>query len=184
MFWAVDKDQWSSVDSRPCSHCLGPRAGRGIIMRPSARFRRRYRPLRKASAWRPSPAGSLHSTISAAPTWLHGPCRHGTYEAPLPIMVMAHVFRTQGLFLEVGANNGLGMQSLPPRRALMPGSWLSNPMRPAREAMLTNLVLNDLVERVIVHDVALSDSAGEAVLHVPDSSHGSLETKRFSGSGI
>ena len=99
----------------------------------------------------------------------------GTYETPLPIMLMATVLRTQGVFLDVGANNGL-YSILAAKTRPGVGVIAFEPYAPARDILLANLALNGLDANVAVHDTALSDSAGEATLHLPDSSHGLLET--------
>jgi FkbM family methyltransferase len=99
----------------------------------------------------------------------------GSYEAPLPIILMAAVTRSQGLFLDVGANNGLYSVLAAKTRPDAAGVAFE-PYAPVRDVLQANLALNGVEARVAVHDVALSDSAGEAALHVPDSSHGLLET--------
>ena len=98
-----------------------------------------------------------------------------SYEAPLPIILMAAVTRSQGLFLDVGANNGL-YSILATKTRPDAGVVAFEPYAPARDVFLANLVLNGVEANVVVHDVALSDSTGKATLHVPDSSHGLLET--------
>ncbi len=95
----------------------------------------------------------------------------GSYEAPLPIILMAAVTRSQGLFLDVGANNGLysilAAKTRPDVRVVA-----FEPYALVRDVLLANLALNGVEAKVVVHDVALSDSAGEATLYIPDSSHG------------
>ena len=99
----------------------------------------------------------------------------GTYEAPLPIMVMAAMTRSHGLFLDIGANNGLysilAAKTRPDAKVVA-----FEPYSLARDVLLENLAVNGVEHKVVVHDLALSDSAGEARLHIPDSSHGFLET--------
>jgi FkbM family methyltransferase len=99
----------------------------------------------------------------------------GSYEAPLPIILVAAVTRSQGLFLDVGANNGLysilAAKTCPDARVIA-----FEPYAPARDILLANLALNGVEANIVVRDVALSDSTGNATLYVPDDSHGLLET--------
>ncbi len=101
--------------------------------------------------------------------------RNGSYEPPLPLLMMATLLRTEGSFVDVGANTGLysvvaGV--LAPDRKIM--SFEPHPTVAA--ACLRNLQANDLIERVQLHQVALSDSAGVLDLYMPDQGHGLIET--------
>lgn len=99
----------------------------------------------------------------------------GIYEAPLPILVMAVTARTDGLFLDVGANNGLysilATISRPEASAIA-----FEPYPPVLQVLHENLAVNGLTPRVRVMEVALSDAAGSAPLFLPDQAHGLLET--------
>jgi FkbM family methyltransferase len=98
-----------------------------------------------------------------------------SYEAPLPIMWMAAVARSQGLFVDIGANNGL--YSILAAKIRPDANVIAfEPYPPAHGALLANLALNSVEANVFVHKLALSDSAGETTLYVPDGSHGLLET--------
>ena len=99
----------------------------------------------------------------------------GAYEAPLPIILAATVCRMNGVFLDVGANNGLytmiatSMKSDVKAVAFEPV--------PAIIALLRrNIALNQLEDRVRVVEVALSDANGEATIYLPDPGHGLVET--------
>ena len=101
--------------------------------------------------------------------------QEGGYEAPLPMLVMAIVARTTGLMLDVGANNGLysilAAKARPDVRCVA-----FEPFPAALDVLRRNITLNGLVERVTIHDVALSDSAGVTTMYIPDQGHGLLET--------
>jgi len=100
---------------------------------------------------------------------------NGSYEAPLPMLVMAFVARTKGMFVDVGANSGV--YSILASKA-RPGVQVAafEPFPPVANVLLQNLRANDLDRDVIVYPLALSDSAGSVPLFVPDPSHGLLET--------
>lgn len=101
--------------------------------------------------------------------------QQGLYEPPLPMLTMAVIARTQGLFLDVGANNGLySILAAITRTDLRVLAFEPHPE--VLKALRRNLALNELSERVTVHEIALSDSVGTAELHVPDDAHGLLET--------
>ncbi len=101
--------------------------------------------------------------------------QNGLYEAPLPMLLMAIVARTPGLFLDVGANNGLysvlaGITT-PSTRVVA-----FEPYPPALDLFKTNIGANGLSDRVDIYPIALSDSKGSAKLYLPDQQHGLLET--------
>ncbi len=99
----------------------------------------------------------------------------GGYEAPLPMMTLAILSRTKGLFCDIGANNGLytvlACQAAPSVRVAA-----FEPYPPALATLRSNISINGLCERVEIYDMALSESSGTATLYVPDPGHGLLET--------
>lgn len=99
----------------------------------------------------------------------------GSYEAPLPALLIALARRHPGLVLDVGANDGLYtiLACLADERNRV---WAFEPYPPAERILRLNLVLNDFVGRVEVKPFALSDNTGTGVLYVPDPGHGLLET--------
>lgn len=101
--------------------------------------------------------------------------KDGFYEAPLPMLTMAVMARTSGLFLDVGANNGLysvlACMTQPNVKAIA-----FEPYPPVLDVLRRNLDLNGLSDRVVVKDLALSDREGRATLYLPDASHGLVET--------
>lgn len=101
--------------------------------------------------------------------------QQGSYEAPLPILMMAIIARNPGLFLDVGANNGLysvlaGITTPDTRIVAF------EPYPPVLEILKSNMRANNLSDRVDVRSIALSDSKGSAPLYLPDQAHGLLET--------
>lgn len=99
----------------------------------------------------------------------------GLYEAPLPILTLAILVRNPGLFLDVGANNGLytilAAKALPTSRVVS-----FEPYPAAVEVFKRNIDANGIADRVDLRQVALSDDEGAATLYLPDQSHGLLET--------
>jgi FkbM family methyltransferase len=99
----------------------------------------------------------------------------GGYEAPLPLILLTMVAHTPGLFLDVGANNGLyallAAKARPDSRVVA-----FEPFPPALDVLRRNLALNGVESRVTVRETALSDQAGPAVLYLPDPGHQLLET--------
>jgi FkbM family methyltransferase len=101
--------------------------------------------------------------------------QQGSYEAPLPMLIMAIIARNPGLFLDVGANNGLysvlaGITT-PETRVVA-----FEPYQPVLKILKSNMRANGLSDRVDVRSIALSDSKGSATLYLPDQAHGLLET--------
>jgi FkbM family methyltransferase len=101
--------------------------------------------------------------------------QQGLYEAPLPLLTMAVIARTPGLFLDVGANNGL--------YSVLAGITRPNvkiiafePYPPALDILKRNMSANGLLDRVDIRSIALSDSEGSATLYLPEQRHGLLET--------
>lgn len=98
-----------------------------------------------------------------------------TWEAPLPIILVGMVGRTKGIFVDVGGNYGVYTILAGLTRADVQIHTFE-PFREAVDLLHQNAALNGIKERVTIHDVALSDSAGQAKLYFPDPSHGLLET--------
>ncbi|TXN79059.1 FkbM family methyltransferase [Methylobacterium sp. WL8] len=99
----------------------------------------------------------------------------GSYEAPLPFLMMATLLRMEGLFVDVGANTGV--------YTVMAGTVARDrriiafePLPPVIEILKRNLAGNDLTGRVTLIEAALSEHAGTADLHLPDPGHGLIET--------
>ena len=101
--------------------------------------------------------------------------QQGIYEAPLPMLTMAIAARTRGLFIDVGANNGLySILAAVARPGLMGVAF--EPYPPVLDILRTNIALNALNTQIRVVECALSDFQGEAALFLPDQAHGLLET--------
>lgn len=101
--------------------------------------------------------------------------QNGTFEAPLPILLMAVLDRLDGAFLDVGANSGL--------YSVLAGINRSDttviafePLPAAISAYEKNIRLNNLQNRVDLKKFALSDRSGTAEFFIPDQSHGFLES--------
>ncbi|TFZ59951.1 FkbM family methyltransferase [Methylorubrum sp. Q1] len=99
----------------------------------------------------------------------------GSYEAPLPLILMAVVSRLPGRFLDVGANNGLYSILAAKSR---PGVRVTafEPLPAALDILRRNIIANSVEAQITVQECALSDDEGEATLYIPDKSHGLLET--------
>ena len=99
----------------------------------------------------------------------------GSYEAPLPMLIMASVARTTGMFLDIGANTGLySILASKARDGVKVAAF--EPYPPIAEVLQSNLQANHIEDQVQVHPLALSDSTGTVSLFIPDPSHGLLET--------
>ena len=99
----------------------------------------------------------------------------GSYEAPLPIILMAAISRTKGAFLDVGANIGIySILATKTRNCLQ--VYAFEPLSEARELLTANLRINGTISQANISEVALSDNDGIATLHLPDPGHGLLET--------
>jgi len=99
----------------------------------------------------------------------------GSYEAPLPILVMATLSRSEGEFLDVGANSGIySVLASFTRDNIQVRAF--EPFPPAIDILEKNITINHLSSRVILYKMALSDKAGMASLYVPNPNHGLLET--------
>lgn len=104
-----------------------------------------------------------------------GQMQQGHYEAPLPLLTMAILCRSRGLFLDVGANNGL--YSVLAAKARPDVEVVAfEPYPPVLEVLRSNLRINGIEDRVTITEAALSDANGTATLFLPDESHGLLET--------
>lgn len=99
----------------------------------------------------------------------------GSYEAPLPFVMMATLLRVEGAFIDVGANTGIysvmASTFAPDRKVIA-----FEPLPPVLSILRKNFALNNLQDKVTVHEVALSDRNGVASLHLPDPHHGLVET--------
>lgn len=100
---------------------------------------------------------------------------NGSYEAPLPMLMMATLVRSTGAFIDVGANSGVysvlaGV--IAPNRQIL----AFEPLPSAIETIERNIKENNLTGSVRLHKVALSNRTGRAPLHLPDPAHGLLET--------
>lgn len=100
---------------------------------------------------------------------------NGSYEAPLPMLMMATIIRIEGAFIDVGANTGIYsvMASI-----IAPGRQVLafEPFQTALDAINRNVAINNLEHTIKISNVALSNRSGRAILHVPDPSHGLIET--------
>ncbi len=96
-------------------------------------------------------------------------------EAPLPSLLVGMVSRTKGIFVDVGGNYGA--------YTILAGITRPDvqihtfePFREAVDLLHHHAAINGIKDRVTIHDLALSDSAGQAKLYLPDPSHGLLQT--------
>lgn len=99
----------------------------------------------------------------------------GGYEAPLPMMMMASLVRTEGFFIDVGANTGLYSIMA---AVISPGKKVIafEPLPAIIPTLRRNIRINLLESVIDVREIALSNRPGVATLHIPDPSHGLLET--------
>jgi FkbM family methyltransferase len=104
--------------------------------------------------------------------------QEGSYEAPLPMLTMAIMVRSPGLFLDVGANNGLYsvLAGITAASTTSTSIVAFEPYPPVLKVLTSNLKANGLSDRVDIRPIALSDSKGSATLYLPDPGHGLLET--------
>lgn len=99
----------------------------------------------------------------------------GTFEEPLPLVVMGMVARLGGTFVDVGANSGIySILAAKTREDVKVHAF--EPLPLCLETLKRNVILNEVSDRVSIHELALSDSSGTATMYIPDSSHGLLET--------
>lgn len=99
----------------------------------------------------------------------------GSFEAPLPAMIVESLSRLGGIFIDVGANTGF--YTVLACKASPEVSVLSfEPYPIVKESLKRNIALNNLESRVHIYGFALSNSVGEFPLYVPDDSHGLMET--------
>jgi FkbM family methyltransferase len=99
----------------------------------------------------------------------------GTFEQPMPSVVVALARMLGGTMLDIGANNGI--YSI--LACLAHGGLTSiafEPYPPVIDVLQRNVALNSLEARISIEKYALSDSAGQAPLFVPHQPHGLLET--------
>lgn len=101
--------------------------------------------------------------------------QEGSYEAPLPMVLAAAVSRTSGLFLDVGANNGVySLIASGARQGVRIVAF--EPFPPVLELLRENIRLNGLEDRISVVEIALSDEPGMFPIYLPDQAHGLVET--------
>ena len=100
---------------------------------------------------------------------------NGSYEAPLPILLMASLARTEGAFCDVGANIGI-YSVLATKTKPNVDVYAFEPLPAARQALTSNLEANGTLHQVDIRPIALSDVEGSAGLYLPDPGHGLLET--------
>ncbi len=99
----------------------------------------------------------------------------GSYEAPLPMLVMATLARRPGVFLDVGANNGIySILAAKTRDEVRVLAFEPNP--PVADVLQANVDANGLQQQITIHRVGLSNRAGSFPLYLPDAGHGLLET--------
>ena len=101
--------------------------------------------------------------------------QEGSYEPPLPFLMMATLTRTEGAFIDVGANTGV--------YSLLAATMTSGreiiafePHPGIASAFIRNLRANGIENRVTVHQFALSNASGVMALYMPDQGHGLIET--------
>ncbi len=109
------------------------------------------------------------------------------YEAPLPDVLLGAVRRFPGAFFDVGANTGLyGLVAAAARRGVTVHAFEA---LPAVASMLEeNVAINRTRARFRINRVAVADTSGRAVLHVPIPTGGAVETSasldaEFKGGG-
>lgn len=99
----------------------------------------------------------------------------GSYEPPLPMLMMATLIRVEGIFVDVGANTGvytvMAAAVLPSRRIVA-----FEPLPSALEILKSNLEINGIAHQVELHEIALSETSGTAKFYLPDPGHGLVET--------
>ena len=97
------------------------------------------------------------------------------FERPVPDVFAALVRATGGLVLDVGANTGfyaLVAVSIDPHVDV----HAFEPYPPVLELLHANLAVNGSGPRIRVFEEAVGGVAGHALLHIPDPSHGLVET--------
>lgn len=99
----------------------------------------------------------------------------GHYEDPLPAILCACVARRPGLFLDVGANNGIySIMAAGVGRGVAVRAF--EPYPPVLRILRRNIALNRLQRRVAIEPIALGAEEATLMLHVPSDAHGLLET--------
>jgi FkbM family methyltransferase len=97
------------------------------------------------------------------------------FERPLPDVFAALVRAKGGLVLDVGANTGfyaLVAVSVDPRAEV----HVFEPYPPVLDLLHANLTINTAASRVRVFEEAVGCERGHVLLHIPDPSHGLVET--------
>jgi len=97
------------------------------------------------------------------------------FERPLPDVFAALVRAKGGLVLDVGANTGLyALVAVSVARDVEVHAF--EPYPPVLDLLHANLAINATASRVRVFDEAVGGERGRAELHIPDPSHGLVET--------
>lgn len=99
----------------------------------------------------------------------------GSYEPPLPMLMMATLIRVEGIFVDVGANSGVYSVMA---AAVVPGRRIVafEPLPDALSVLKSNFEINGMADRVELHELALSEASGTAKFYLPDPGHGLVET--------
>ncbi len=106
------------------------------------------------------------SAVAAAVNWRG-------YERPLPEVAARLALHLGGTFYDVGANTGYYSVLL--GRLQAPSAIVAfEPIPSIADMCRRNLALNGV--SADVQQVAVSDSVGQATIHLPDASHGRIET--------
>jgi FkbM family methyltransferase len=99
------------------------------------------------------------------------------FERPLPDVFATLVRATGGLVLDVGANTGFyALVAVAVAADDSVEVHAFEPFPPVIDLLRANLAVNRSGDRIRVFEVAIGAAAGNAVLHVPDPSHGLIET--------
>lgn len=97
------------------------------------------------------------------------------FERPMPDVFCKLVRQHPGLFLDIGANNGI-YSILACLTHIRVRVMAFEPFPPVLKVLRRNIAANKLRRRIAVQECALSDKAGAAPLHIPDVNHGLLDT--------
>jgi FkbM family methyltransferase len=110
---------------------------------------------------------------------------HGwnSFEHPVPDVVSSLAQVTDGSFFDVGANSGL-YALLAASASKQVKIHAFEPYPPAIDALLRNIALNDLVQRITLCRSALGDKAGRQPLYIPLQDHGLLESSASLNAGF
>jgi len=100
----------------------------------------------------------------------------GVFERPLPELICECARALGGTFVDIGANSGIYtlLALASNRHGLRCHAFEPYPV--ALAALKANIEANSMQDRVVVHEIALSDSNGVATLFLPPPSGAILET--------